>query len=150
MEINVKTFDALRPDELYSLLQLRTEIFVLEQQCLYQDMDGKDKYALHVLGWIGTELVACTRVFAPGDYFNEASIGRVAVRFSHRGKGLGVAIMEASLKTIEARFGRCGISLSAQSYLKKFYLELGFNPEGAEYLEDGIPHIRMTRPVTRG
>lgn len=147
MEISVKTFDTLQTEELYKLLQLRSEIFVVEQQCIYLDMDGKDQKALHVLGWEGTMLVAYARIFGPGDYFPLASIGRVAVRRSHRRKGLGEHIMKRSMEVATARFGTSRIALSAQSYLREFYADLGFIPEGKEYLEDGIPHIKMVTPA---
>ena len=110
-------------------------------------MDDKDHKALHVLGWSGSELVAYTRIFGPGDYYPQASIGRVAVRHSHRGKGLGLEMMKKSLEVVQTRFGNTEIALSAQSYLKDFYIDLGFVPEGSEYLEDGIPHIRMVMSV---
>ena len=146
MDLVVKTFDELLPTEVYSLLQLRSEIFVVEQQCVYQDMDGKDNAALHVLGWSGNELVAYSRIFGPGDYFPQASIGRVAVRQSHRGKGIGLLVMKKSIEAVQTRFGSTDIALSAQSYLKDFYTDLGFIPQGNEYLEDGIPHIKMVMP----
>ncbi len=143
MHVAIKTFRELTTEELYAILQLRSAIFVIEQQCIYQDMDGKDKKAIHVLGYAEEELVAYTRAFGPGDYFSEASIGRVAVRESHRGKGLGYQIMETTIEAIEAIFSTQKIALSAQSYLKEFYRDMGFIPEGPEYEEDGIPHIRM-------
>lgn len=145
MKIDVKSFGDLSAQELYEILQLRSAIFVVEQQCVYQDIDGKDIGALHILGREGNSLLAYTRILAPGAYFREASIGRVAVRKSARGGGLGKEIMEASIQVAEQRFGTEGVSLSAQSYLRKFYRELGFKETGEEYQEDGIPHIRMVR-----
>ncbi len=145
MIIEVKSFRELSVRELYDALQLRSAVFVVEQACIYQDMDGKDINALHVLGSEGGTLLAYSRILAPGVYFKEASIGRVAVRASARGKGLGKEIMKASILATEQYFGIKGISLSAQSYLQKFYREMGFTETGAEYLEDGIPHIRMVR-----
>ncbi len=145
MKITPRTFEQLTGSELYEVLKLRAEVFVVEQQCAYLDLDGKDFRAIHVLGHEGGELAAYTRLFAPGDYFEEASIGRVAVRAQHRGLGLGREIMDASLLELEARFGAVAISLSAQAYLRRFYEELGFVAEGSEYLEDGIPHIHMVR-----
>ena len=143
MEVAVKTFQQLTTEELYAVLQLRSAIFVVEQACIYQDMDGKDANAIHVLGFIDKKLIAYTRVFGPGDYFSDASIGRVAVCESHRGKGLGYQIMEASIEAVSAIFDTQHITLSAQLYLKDFYEEIGFKAEGPEYKEDGIPHIRM-------
>ncbi len=143
MKVLVKTFQELSTAELYAVLQLRSAIFVVEQECIYQDIDGKDAKAIHVLGYLDEELIAYTRVFGPGDYFDQASIGRVAVRESHRGKGLGYQIMEASIEAVRAIFDTQQITLSAQLYLKDFYADMGFKPEGPEYKEDGIPHIRM-------
>lgn len=148
MTIEVKSFRELSGRELYDALQLRSAVFVVEQECIYQDMDGKDINALHVLGSEGGTLLAYTRILAPGVYFKEASIGRVAVRMSARGKGLGKEIMKASILATEQHFPNEGITLSAQSYLRKFYRELNFTETGAEYLEDGIPHIRMVRRQT--
>ena len=145
METRLRTFDELSAAELYDLLRLRAEVFVVEQQCIYLDPDGKDSRALHLLGYEGNELAACTRLFAPGDYFEEASIGRVAVNQEFRGLGLGREIMEASLAAVQDRFGPVPICLSAQSYLRRFYEELGFRVKGEEYLEDGIPHILMVK-----
>lgn len=145
MTIDVKPFGDLSVQELYEILQLRSAIFVVEQQCVYQDIDGKDIHALHILGREGNTLLAYTRILAPGTYFKEASIGRVAVRNTARTKGLGKEIMKASIQVAEQCFDTGRISLSAQSYLRKFYRELGFKETGEEYLEDGIPHIRMIR-----
>ncbi len=150
MDIRLRTFKQLTATELYELLKLRSEVFVVEQQCVYLDLDGKDAKALHLLGYDAGELAAYTRLFAPGDYFEEASIGRVAVSQRHRGKGLGREIMVASLQALETRFGPVEIALSAQAYLRRFYEDLGFAVEGSEYLEDGIPHIHMARRQTPG
>jgi ElaA protein len=143
MQVTIKTFPELTLEELYKLLQLRSEIFVVEQECIFLDMDDKDQKALHVLGWEGNELAAYARVFGPGDYFTEASIGRVAVGGSFRGRGLGIHIMKESIDAVKKRYAHAEIALSAQKYLEKFYEDLGFVTEGKEYLEDGIPHLRM-------
>ncbi|MDC6385421.1 GNAT family N-acetyltransferase [Flagellimonas taeanensis] len=145
MEIKVKSFDGLTNTELYQVLRLRSEVFVVEQDCAYQDMDNKDQKALHVLGLKEGQIVAYTRMFKPGDYFGNASIGRVVVAKDQRQYGYGKMIMEASLSTIEERFPDTAIEISAQSYLIKFYTELGFERFGDEYLEDGIPHVRMLK-----
>ena len=145
LEIQTKQFSELNTNELYSLLQLRSEVFVVEQDCVNQDLDGKDKKALHVLGLKNDRLVAYTRIFKPGDYFKEASIGRVVVLESERKHKYGYDIMEASIKAIKVNFNENFIKLSAQVYLKKFYNNLGFKAIGEEYLEDGIPHIQMIR-----
>ncbi|SDQ13564.1 GNAT family N-acetyltransferase [Flagellimonas zhangzhouensis] len=145
MQIAVKTFDELTTSELYELLRLRSEVFVVEQDCVYQDVDNKDQKALHVLGTKNGELAAYTRIFKPGDYFKNASIGRVVVAADQRKYGLGKQIMQASLTAIEEKFPNQPIEISAQSYLLKFYTELGFKAFGDEYLEDGIPHKRMLK-----
>ena len=145
LSIQTKTFSELTTDELYSLLELRSEVFVVEQDCVYQDVDGKDYKALHCLGFKNNRLVAYTRIFKPGDYFKEASIGRVVVAKSERQHKYGYDIMEASIEAIKHNFNECVIKLSAQVYLKKFYNNLGFKTVGEEYLEDGIPHIEMIK-----
>lgn len=145
IQTTIKNFTELTLQELYDLLQLRSEVFVVEQDCVYQDLDGKDTNALHILGYNQNELVAYTRIFAPGEYFKEASIGRVVVKASARQYGYGKDIMKASIKAIYDHYGDISIHLSAQTYLKKFYRELGFNETGDAYLEDGIPHIGMLR-----
>ncbi|MEX0313929.1 MAG: GNAT family N-acetyltransferase [Allomuricauda sp.] len=145
MEITTKTFDELSTKELYQILQLRSEVFVVEQDCVYQDVDGKDEKALHVIGTKNRKVVAYTRVFKPGDYFENTSIGRVVVAKEERKYGYGKIIMQASIDEIGKRFPSSTIELSAQTYLLKFYTELGFVVQGEEYLEDGIPHIRMVK-----
>lgn len=145
MEIKIKTFEELSLHELYQLLQLRAEVFVVEQDCVYQDIDGKDEKALHILGFDNEMLVAYTRIFPPGIYFNQAAIGRVVVRNSSRKNKFGHEIMEASIKAVEDKFDTNSIKLSAQTYLTKFYESHGFEQVGEGYLEDGIPHIAMIR-----
>lgn len=145
METRIKTFTELSLDELYQILRLRSEVFVVEQDCVYQDLDNKDQKALHVLGTKEGQIVAYTRIFKPGDYFDNASIGRVVVAKDQRKFGYGKLIMQASLDAIEKRFPNTSIEISAQSYLIKFYSELGFERFGEEYLEDGIPHMRMCK-----
>ena len=145
MEVSVKTFDELTTEELYQILRLRSEVFVVEQDCVYQDLDNKDQKALHVIGIKDGEIVAYTRIFKPGDYFDNVSIGRVVVGQNQRKYGLGKQIMQASLAAVDQKFPNKPIEISAQSYLLKFYTELGFNAFGEEYLEDGIPHMRMLK-----
>lgn len=145
MEVAIKTFDQLTTEELYQILRLRSEVFVVEQDCVYQDVDNKDQKALHIIGTKNGEIVAYTRIFKPGDYFNNVSIGRVVVSQDQRKYGLGKRIMQASLAAIDQRFPNQPIEISAQSYLLKFYTELGFKVTGEEYLEDGIPHRRMLK-----
>ena len=145
MDISVKTFSELTKEELYQVLRLRCEVFVVEQNCPYQDLDNKDQIALHVLGKDEDALVAYTRIFGPGDYAENTSIGRVVVAHEGRKHGYGKQIMEASLNEAKKRFPKCSVELSAQTYLIKFYNDLGFSVIGEEYLEDGIPHIRMIK-----
>lgn len=145
INITTKFFKDLTVDELYDVLQLRSEVFVVEQDCLYQDIDGKDKKALHVLGFKNDKIIAYTRIFKPGDYFNEASIGRVVVSKNQRKFNYGYDIMNASLEAIKQEFNTNSVTLSAQVYLKKFYNNLGFVEIGEEYLEDDIPHIKMMK-----
>lgn len=143
LNIKVKTFSQLTTKELYDLLQLRSEVFVVEQDCVYQDIDGKDQKALHVLGFKDEVLVGYTRIFKPGDYFELASIGRVVVKENERKHKYGYDIMDASIKTIKDVFNTTDIKISAQCYLKRFYNNLQFFEVGDQYLEDGIPHIAM-------
>ena len=141
----VKTFKELNTEELYTILQLRSEVFVVEQDCVYQDIDGKDQKALHVLGYKDETIIAYTRIFKPGDYFENASIGRVLVKKSERQFKYGYDIMKASIEAIRNNYNEKTIKISAQKYLKTFYNNLGFNSVGEPYLEDGIPHIAMVK-----
>ena len=143
LEIQVKTFNELTLSELYEVLQLRSEVFDVEQDCVYQDIDGKDQKSLHVIGFKDEIIVAYTRIFKAGDYFKEASIGRVVVKENERHYKYGNTIMKASIEAIKRYYNNSDIRISAQCYLKTFYNNLGFKEVGDEYLEDGIPHINM-------
>lgn len=145
LKVVIKSFEELKTQELYRILQLRSEIFVVEQNCVYQDMDNKDQKALHVLGYKNDDMVAYTRIFKPGDYFEYASIGRVIVSQKERKHKYGYEIMNASIKAVKDYFNETNIKIGAQCYLKKFYNNLRFFEVGEEYLEDGIPHIHMVR-----
>ncbi|MGC1205322.1 MAG: GNAT family N-acetyltransferase [Flavobacteriaceae bacterium] len=145
IEIQVKKFSELKLEELYDILQLRSEVFVVEQNCVYQDLDGKDEKSLHVLGLKNDKIVAYTRIFKPGDYFKEASIGRVVVVKNERQHKYGYDIMKASIDVIKNQFNETVIKISAQCYLKNFYTNLGFKKVGEAYLEDGIPHMAMIK-----
>lgn len=145
LTIKTKTFTQLSTDELYAILQLRSEVFVVEQDCVYQDLDYKDNISLHVMGFKDKKLAAYARIFKPGDYFEQASIGRVLVRESERQHKYGYDIMQASIAAVEGYFETSTIKISAQVYLKKFYNNLGFKAIGDGYLEDGIPHIAMLK-----
>lgn len=145
LDIYVKTFNQLSLEELYYLLQLRSEVFVVEQDCVYQDVDGKDEKALHIIGKNNNTIIAYTRIFKPGDYFKEASIGRVVVSEKSRHLKYGHQLMLASINAVENSFHTKEIKLSAQKYLENFYTNLGFITIGKSYLEDGIPHIAMVK-----
>jgi ElaA protein len=139
------SFEDLRVGELYEVLRLRSEVFVVEQQCIFQDIDGADRHAMHLLGVQGGELDAYARCFEPGTKFSEASIGRVAVRKSARGTGLGYALMEQAVAAISQVWGPQAIRIGAQTQLQAFYGQHGFKDVGTYYLEDGIPHLEMLR-----
>ncbi len=143
IEFITKYFEELSTNELYAILQLRSEVFVVEQNCVYQDLDYKDQKALHVIGYKNDKIVAYTRIFKSGIYFKEASIGRVVVAKPEREFNYGKLLMKASITAIEKEYNETLIRISAQKYLLKFYNSLGFTEEGEEYLEDGIPHINM-------
>jgi ElaA protein len=145
LDITIKTYNQLSLDDLYYILQLRSEVFVVEQDCIYQDVDGKDQKALHVIGKKNNTIIAYTRIFKAGDYFNEASIGRVVVSKKERHQQYGELLMKASIQATEDNFGTIEIKLSAQKYLENFYNNLGFKTIGEPYLEDGIPHIAMVK-----
>jgi len=145
MEFIIKYFNELTIHELYQILQLRSEVFVVEQECVYQDIDFKDQKALHVFGYKNDKMVAYTRIFKSGDYFKNASIGRVIIASSARKYGFGHDVIKASITAVKTYFNDNKITISAQKYLKKFYESHQFIQVGEEYLEDGIPHIEMLR-----
>tara|TARA_B100001250_G_scaffold183026_1_gene157526 strand:- start:478 stop:921 length:444 start_codon:yes stop_codon:yes gene_type:complete len=139
----VKFFSELDNNEIYEILKLRSEVFVVEQKCIYQDLDNKDQKAIHLLLKKNNEIIAYTRIFKSGEYYKNPSIGRVVVCKKERGKDFGKKVMRKSINYIKENIEGNKIELSAQKYLDKFYRELGFYVEGEEYLEDGIPHQRM-------
>ncbi len=146
LSFTVKKFEALTVPELYAILRLRAAVFAVEQDCVYQDIDNKDQKAVHVIGYTNeNQIVAYTRVFDAGDYFNEASIGRVVIAAPQRQFGHGHLLITKSIEAITTSFGIQKIKISAQSHLKKFYTKHGFVTQGAAYLEDGIPHLAMVR-----
>ena len=145
--IVAKTFDELNIQELYQILRLRSEVFVVEQDCVYQDLDNKDQISVHVFQNEKDEIVAYTRIFKSGDYYKNPSIGRVVVSKKNRGKELGKKIMINSIEYIKNNLNGEKIELSAQKYLEKFYKDLGFYRTGEDYLEDGIPHQRMIKEI---
>jgi ElaA protein len=145
IQFQTKTFQELTIHELYALLKLRAEVFVVEQNSVYLDVDDKDQKALHILGYINNKLVAYSRVFPNDTYFKEASIGRVVVAASERKHKYGHDLMRFAIDVLEQNFGKQTIKISAQSYLISFYQSHGFVTFGEEYLEDGIPHTAMFR-----
>ncbi|HMG68013.1 MAG TPA: GNAT family N-acetyltransferase [Chitinophagaceae bacterium] len=144
----LKEFKDLAPLELYCILQLRNEVFVVEQNCVFQDADNKDQQSLHLMGWEDDMLVACSRILPPGiAYESYPSIGRIATAPKVRRGGIGKILMQQSLDALHKTFGNVSIKLGAQLYLKKFYESFDFKQSGEIYLEDGIPHIEMVRPA---
>ena len=148
MEVNwtFKTYDELSKLELYQILHLRHEVFVIEQRCYYQDLDFNDMKSIHLMGRVGDEIVAYTRVFPLGTLFdNYLSFGRVLVTQPFRKKGVGHLLLKEILRLSNERWRGVPIKISAQTYLVSFYESYGFSCEGEEYMDAGIPHINMTR-----
>ena len=141
--IITKTFSELDTEDLYQILRLRSEVFVVEQDCVYQDIDNKDQNAIHLYYKENHQIVAYTRIFKAGHYYENPCIGRVVVSKKNRGNDLGKKIMIDSREYIKQNIKAEKIELSAQKYLDKFYKDLGFYKIGEDYLEDGIPHQRM-------
>jgi ElaA protein len=141
------SFEDLRVGELYELLRLRSEVFVVEQQCVYLDIDGDDRDAHHLLGVQGDELKAYARCFGPGKKFAEASIGRVVTHPTARGSGLGHALMAQAVAAVSQVWGPQAIRIGAQAHLTDFYAKHGFLDVGRPYIEDDIAHLEMLRPA---
>ena len=141
----LKKFDELSPHELYAILQLRNEVFVVEQNCVFQDADNKDQPSYHLMMWDNDLLTGYTRLVPPGVAYEFPSIGRVVTSPKKRRSGAGKLLMEKSIEETEKLFGKTSIRLGAQVYLKKFYESFGFKQSGEVYDEDGIDHIEMTR-----
>lgn len=143
VEWSIVSWEELSKSDLYNILSLRSQVFVVEQTCIYQDIDQKDQKAYHVLGKKDNLVVAYTRIFAKGDYFKETSFGRAVTSPKVRGKGLGHTLLKKTIQFMEQMFPNQTIKISAQAHLQHFYKNHGFLPEGESYLEDGIPHIAM-------
>jgi len=141
----LKPFDDLTPKELYKILQLRNEVFIVEQNCPYQDCDNKDIYAWHLMGMMEDRLLAYSRLLAPGISYRESSIGRIVSSPSTRKTGMGKKLMQESIEQIRNLFQTDTIRIGAQLYLQKFYESFGFTRDGDIYLEDNIPHIIMLK-----
>jgi ElaA protein len=142
-------FSELSPQDLYAVVRLRESVFIVEQQCPYNDADGRDPVAWHLLGWSdgenGKSLVAYARIFEPGLRYTEGSIGRVVSAPEVRGTGVGKALMAEALRRLEGLAPGQAIKIAAQRRLEKFYLDLGFKTVSAPYEEDGIIHVDMLR-----
>jgi len=142
----IKTFDTLLTDELYDLLKLRVDVFVVEQKCAYAELDEKDRHpgTFHVTGRNeNKELVAYLRILPPGSSFNQPGIGRVAVSKAYRGQGLCRTMIKKAMDQICRTWPGMGIKISAQLYLEAFYQSYGFKKASEPYLEDGVPHLDM-------
>lgn len=141
-----KYFNDLSVTELYAIIRLRNEVFVVEQNCVFQDADNKDQHCFHLMGFINHELVAYTRLLDKGVAYDYVSIGRVVTNPNYRNKGAGKLLMQQSIEQCYALFGQQAIKIGAQLYLKKFYENFGFVQSSNVYDEDGIDHIEMIKP----
>jgi len=146
LEWTLKKFDDLTPSELYKILRLRSEVFVVEQNCVFLDMDNKDQSCHHLMGSYDNELVVYVRLVPAKLAYDEISIGRVVSSPKYRGSGVGRKLMVKAIESCAELFGQQPIRIGAQLYLKTFYSSLGFEPQGDIYLEDGIQHIEMIKP----
>lgn len=143
MEFTIKPFEELTPAELYEIIKERVDIFVVEQNCIYHECDGKDYKAWHLLAREGPRLIGYLRILPPGVSYAEASIGRVLVTKDFRRKGVGRSLMNLAIEYISMKLREKRIRISAQARLEEFYTGLGFQRVSDVYLEDGIPHIEM-------
>ena len=142
MKLEIKPWEKLSREQINEIFSLRSEVFIVEQECPYQDVDGKDETADHIMLRVDNELVGYTRVFPKNTYFKEASFGRAVVKKKDRGEGYGHLIVDKALEHLKTK-KQSPIKISAQSYLKDFYSSHGFVAKGEEYMEDGIPHTAM-------
>ena len=147
IEWRFKSFEGLTKTELHEMMILRQQVFVVEQDCPYQDADEKDKDSHHLIGYINGVLVAYLRLVKPGISYVEMSFGRIVTAKSHRGTGLGVALMKEGIKQSITLYGTSKNRISAQSHLLPFYQRFGFESTGKEYLEDDIPHTEMLKTI---
>jgi len=144
LQYSIKSFSSLSVNELYSLLALRVKVFVIEQNCIYQDLDGKDLDCFHLMGCDEAQnLLATARILPPGVSYPEVAIGRVTIDEKARGTGEGHRLMRACMDFILKTYGEVPVKLSAQKHLENFYASHQFASTGKEYLEDGIPHLEM-------
>lgn len=143
MEWHIKRFDELTVKELYEILKVRSEVFIVEQDCVYQDVDGKDEVSLQLFLMDGDEIAACMRILPRGISYPEASFGRILTKASYRGRGLSKEMMQMAMDYTVEVLGETLIRISAQAYLLDFYKRFGFEPTSEIYLEDGIEHCEM-------
>jgi len=140
---NCKRFNELMASELYAILQLRAEVFIMEQKSIYQDLDGKDQYSMHLMAWDGTALAAYCRIIAPEICYAEPSIGRVITPLIYRGTGVGKELMGRAIGICKEIHTGQPVRIKAQAYLKHFYSSFGFEVVGEIFMEDGIEHVEM-------
>lgn len=140
-----KPFDDLTPQELYMILQLRNEVFVVEQQCIYNECDGKDMDCFHLWATLNDEVIACSRIVPPEISYKEPSIGRVVSHPNYRHLKLGHHLMRHSLEIIKNTYNTSSVRISAQCYLGSFYEQYGFRQISEQYLEDNLPHMEMLK-----
>jgi ElaA protein len=141
--------DDLTARQLYKLFAARSAVFVVEQNCVYQDMDGLDLDARHLVGWSGDELGACLRLLAPGAKYPEASLGRVVTTSLVRGSGIGREMLALAVRRLDQDYPGHASRIGAQAHLQKFYGEFGFRTVSDVFMEDGIPHVEMLRAASR-
>ena len=149
MKFEIKHYNDLSLDEFHDLIALRIEVFVIEQDCPYQDLDGKDKVGFHLLVKEDDSIIGTTRILPVGVSYPEVSIGRVVVANTHRMMKIGHVLMEKSMEFVYDHFGKVDVKLSAQKHLEKYYNQHGFVSTGKEYLEDGIPHVEMINKIIK-
>jgi len=143
MEWQLKTFPELTNEELYKIIQLRIDVFVVEQQCVFQDLDNKDILSKHLCAWDRGTLAAYCRIVPPGISYPEMSIGRIVNHKDYRGAGVGRKLVQQAIEAAYLSYGKFPIRIGAQYYLKRFYESFGFIQQSEIYLEDGIEHIHM-------
>ena len=142
-------FDSISKEELYDVLSLRQKVFIIEQDCFYEDLDYSDQDANHLLLYKDNKLIGYSRAFSPGIKYDAASIGRIVIDLEYRGKGYGKSITQESIQFLNSNFPESDITISAQYRLIDFYEDQGFKREGCVYLEDDIEHIKMTLKVNK-
>lgn len=148
MKFKLKKFNKLRVDELYDLLYMRQQIFVVEQNCVYLDADGVDKECLHLLGLVNKQIVGYARIIPAGISYKTPAIGRVVVDEKYRGKGYARLLMDRAIKIAVKEFKAKKITISAQLYLKEFYQSIGFKVVGGVYLDCNLPHLKMIKTIS--